>query len=160
MIPINLLAYDEHAKFVQYSASLPVSRKLIVSEKYIIGLLTQAAVLLITGIVQGIRMSVNNVFNPGEFAVTMLSLLLVSMLASAIPLPFIFKSGIEKGRIAYYVTIGLVAAAGILFSEFFKYNITLSLSVGIVFALMSVIGIGIYCLSWYLSVVFYKKREL
>ena len=62
MIPVNLIAYDEKSRFVQYSASLPVSAAQSVSVKYLMGLFSQIAVLLITGIVQGIRMKVNGTF--------------------------------------------------------------------------------------------------
>lgn len=160
MIPVNLLAYDERSRFMQYSDSLPVSRAQSVSEKYIVGLLSQVAVLLITGIVQGIKMSMNGSFAAGEFAVMMLSLLIVSMLASSIPLPLIFKNGVEKGRIAYYVMIGIVCGAGFLFSGLFKGKWQYHLSPGIVFSALALLGISVYVLSWYLSVVFYKKREL
>ena len=160
MIPVSLLAYDERSRFIQYSASLPVSRAELVSEKYLIGLLSQIAALLLTGLVQGIRMGVNGTFSAGGFAVTLLSLLLVSLLASAIPLPLIFKNGVEKGRLAYYVMIGIVCGAGILFSEAFGGRWPIDAHAGVLLALLTVVGIGLYVLSWYLSVVFYKKREL
>lgn len=160
MIPVNLLAYDERSRFMQYSASLPVSRAQAVSEKYLIGLIILIPVLVITGIVQGIRMSVNGTFAAEEFTVMMLSLLLVAMLASSIPLPLIFKHGVEKGRIAYYLMIGFVCGSAVLFSEYLKSDRLNSIPSALIFALLSVLGIGIYFLSWYLSIVFYKKREL
>ncbi len=160
MIPVNLLAYDERSRFVQYSASLPVSRKQAVTEKYLMGLFSLAAVLLVTGVVQGIRMHVNGTFSAGGFAVVMLSLLVVSLLASAIPLPFVFKSGVEKGRIAYYVMIGFVCGVGILFSESFKGGLPGDVPPGAVFAALTIFGVAAYALSWYLSVRFYTKREL
>lgn len=160
MIPVNLLAYDERSRFIQYSAALPVSRVQFVSEKYLMGLFSQVIVLFITGTVQGIRMGVNGTFSLNEFAVMMLSILLVSMLASSIPLPLIFRNGVEKGRIAYYVMIGIVCGAGILFSEVFKGNLQNDIPSGIIFVLLTVLGICVYVLSWYLSVVLYKKREL
>ena len=152
MIPVNLLAYDEKSRFLQYSAALPVSKRTFVSEKYLMGLFSQAAVLLLTGLVRSIGGA------PEGFLVMMLSLLLVSMLASSIPLPLIFRNGVEKGRIAYYVMIGIVCGAGILFSEMFKVKST-HLS-GIVFALLAGLGICLYGFSWYLSVKFYERREL
>lgn len=160
MIPINLLAYDEKSRFVQYSISLPVSRTQTVSEKYLVGLISQIAVLFITGIVQGIRMGVNGSFSLGEFALIMISLLLVSMLASAIPMPLVFKYGVEKGRIAYYVMIGIVCGVGVLFSHTLANDSQNVFPSMLVFPLLAVLGTGVYALSWYLSVAFYKKREL
>ena len=160
MIPVNLLAYDEQSRFMQYSVSLPVSRAQFVSEKYLVGLVSQAAVLIATGIVQGIRMSVNGIFELNEFAVIMLSLMLVSMLASAIPMPLVFRNGVEKGRLAYYVMIGIVCGSGVLFSKIFTNHLLNDLPAGIIFTALMILGIVAYVLSWYLSVVFYKKREL
>lgn len=160
MIPTNLIAYDERSRFVQYGDSLPVSRAQAVSEKYLMGLFSQGAVLLVTGVVQGIRMGANGTFSPGEFTVIMLSLLLVSMLASALPLPFIFKNGVEKGRLAYYVMIGIVCGAGVLFSGFFEEGRTFEAPSELLFAGLALLGIGVYALSWCLSVRFYKMREL
>ncbi len=50
----------------------------------------------------------------------MLLMLTVSTLASSIPLPFIFKMGVEKGRAAYYVMIGFVCGVSVLISGFLK----------------------------------------
>ena len=160
MIPVNLLAYDERSRFIRYSVSLPVSRAQTVAEKYLVGLFLQVAVLLVSGVVQAIRMHADGSFSPAAFALILLSLLLVSLLASSIPLPLIFRYGVEKGRIAYYVMIGFVCGAGILFSQVFKGGLRSGLPSGALFALLTAAGIGVYVLSWYLSVVFYKKRDL
>ena len=160
MIPVNLLAYDEQSRFMQYSVSLPVSRAQFVSEKYLVGLVSQIAVLFATGLVQGIRMRVNGIFALDEFAVIMLSLTLVSMLASAIPMPLVFRNGVEKGRLAYYVMIGIVCGSGVLFSKIFSNHLLNDLPAGIIFTALMILGIVAYVLSWYLSIVFYKKREL
>ncbi len=160
MIPINLLAYDESSRFAQYSISLPVSRSLFVSEKYIIGLVAQTVVLIVSGAVQIVRMNLVGSFAAEEFLVIMLSLLLVSLLASAIPLPLIFRNGVEKGRIAYYVMIGVVCGAGFIFSNVFNFEEASEAPSTLLFALLAVLGICIYALSWRLSIVFYKKREL
>ena len=160
MIPVNLLSYDERSRFVRYSATLPYTRAQVVSAKYLLGLFTQLAVLILTGIVQGIRMRINGTFIPGDFAVMILAILIVSTMSSSIPLPFIFKYGAEKGRLAYYVMIGFVCAAGALFSELFKGKFQNGSSSGTLFLLLSVIAICVYILSWYLSTMFYQKREL
>ena len=62
MIPVNLLGYDERSRWLQYSETMPYTKGQIVSGKYLIGLGTQIAVLLITGIAQAIRMSVSGTF--------------------------------------------------------------------------------------------------
>lgn len=111
MIPVNLLAYDERSHWNQYSCTLPYTRAQLVCAKYLVGLFCQLAVLLAAGIVQSLKMG----FTP-DLGVLMLSMLTIASFASAIPLPFIFKLGVEKGRTAYYVMIGFVCGASVLLS--------------------------------------------
>ncbi len=160
MIPVSLLAYDERSRFLQYGAALPVSRAQLVAEKYLVGLISQTAVLLLSGIAVGIRAGIAGTFEPAVFAVTVLSLLVTSVLAFSIPLPFIFKYGVEKGRIAYYVMVGFVCAAGVIFWKGVNLDWQTGISPALLISLLAAVGIGLFALSWYLSTVFYKKREL
>lgn len=160
MIPVNLLGYDERSHWVQYSCSLPYTKKQIVSVKYLIGLLAQITALIVTAAAQGIKMRINGSFELNDFIVLMLLMLTMATLTSSISLPFVFKLGVEKGRIAYYVMIGFVGCGGVLASYLFKEHLTAEINTNLLLIVLSFIGIGVYALSWYLSVVFYKKREI
>ena len=160
MIPVNLLAYDERSRWMQYSGTLPYTKTQIVSGKYLIGLLAQLAILLATGIGQAVKMSVSGGFVFGDFAVLMLLLLIVSTLSSSICLPFVFKLGVEKGRTAYYVMIGFVCGASVLASSIIRGQLMNEIQPNLILALVATVGICLYILSWYLSVVFFKKREI
>ena len=128
--------------------------------KYLIGLLTQLTVLIATGFAQTVKMIIARNFVPGDFAVLMLLMLIVSTLTSSISLPFIFKLGVEKGRTAYYVMIGFVCGASVLASSLFRGQLGIVIKPNLVLAILAVVGIGIYIFSWYMSIVFYKKREI
>lgn len=78
MIPVNLLGYDERSRWMQYSGTMPYTKAQIVSAKYLIGLLAQVTMLIVTGIAQGIKMTVAGNFVFGEFVVLMLLMLIVS----------------------------------------------------------------------------------
>lgn len=160
MIPVNLLGYDEPSRWMQYSGTLPYTKAQIVSGKYLIGLLAQLATLLAVGVTQAAKMVIAGDFVLGEFAVLILLMFIVSTLTSSITLPFIFKLGVEKGRTAYYVMIGFVCAASYLASSFFKGQLATEIKLNLIFAILAVVGIGIYIFSWYMSIVFYKKREI
>lgn len=160
MIPVTLLGYDERSGFLEYSTALPYTKAEIVSEKYLFGLCAQLLVLLVTGIAQGVKMRLDGSFEPLPFTVLMLSALMVAAVSSSISLPFIFKYGAEKGRIAYYVMIGFICAASVLFSALFQGDIPAEISSGVLFAVLTAVCVGVYALSWYLSVVFFRKREL
>lgn len=159
MIPVNLLAYDERSRWPQYCGTLPYTKGQIVSGKYLIGLIAQLVMLLVTGIAQGIRMHMNGSFEAGAYISLILLIFALSAVASSICMPFVFKFGVEKGRIAYYVTVGLVCAAAVILPAFLNAAPGMSaasVSIVPVFAVCMVI----YALSWLLSVEFYNKREL
>lgn len=160
MIPVNLLAYDERSRWMQYSGTMPYTKAQIVSGKYLIGLFTQVAMLLVTGMAQGTKMILAGNFNLGDFTVLMLLLLAMVTLTSSISLPFVFKLGVEKGRTAYYVMIGFVCGASVVASSFFRGQLASQIQPNGLLALLAAVGIGVYILSWYLSVVFFRKREI
>jgi len=160
MIPVNLLGYDERSRWMQYSGTLPYTKTQIVSAKYLIGLLTQAALLIVTGISQGLKMTAAGNFVFGEFVVLMLLMLVVATLTSSVSLPFIFKLGVERGRTAYYVMISFVCGASVLASSYFRGQLVAEIKPNLLLAILAVAGIGIYILSWYVSIVYFNKREI
>ena len=159
MIPENLVAYDERSHWMEFSGTLPYTKAQIVSGKYLIGLMTQAALLVVTGVAQGIRMAMAGSFALRDFAVLMLLMLCVSTVASSITMPFVFKLGVEKGRVAYYVMVGVVCGGIVVASNVFRGQMQSEMQVNAPLTLVALVCIGIYALSWYLSVVFYQKRE-
>ena len=160
MIPVNIIGYDERSRWMQYSETLPYTKAQIVSGKYLIGLFAQLTLLLVVGVTQAAKMTIAGDFVLGEFAVLMLLMLIVSTLTSSISLPFIFKLGVEKGRTAYYVMIGFVCGTSYLASSLFEGQLGIEIKPNLVLAILAVVGIGIYIFSWYMSIVFYKKREI
>ena len=128
--------------------------------KYLIGLLTQLTVLIAAGFAQTVKMIIARNFVPGDFAVLMLLMLIVSTLTSSICLPFVFKLGVEKGRTAYYIMIGFVCGASVLASSILRGQLMSEIQPNLILALIALIGICVYILSWYLSVVFFKEREI
>ena len=158
MIPITLLGYDERSKWDQYCAALPYTKAQIVSGKYLIGLFAQLGILLLNAVILAIRMQVNGVFSWESFGST-LSALAITLFAPAIILPPMFRWGTEKGRMAYY--IGLALACGIIGAVIGIGGITLMgfFSSSTALSLMGPAALVAYGISWYLSILFYQKRE-
>lgn len=160
MLPVNLLAYDERSRWLQYSGTLPYTRAQIVSGKYLIGLFTQMSMLFLTGIAQGIRMGMDSGYRGTDVLVILLLLLIASTVTSSVTLPFMFKLGVERGRAAYYVMIGLICGISALLTGLFREPLRMEIRSNLILVLLAAAGVGIYALSWYLSIVFYRKREL
>ena len=160
MIPVNLLGYDERSRFTEYVGALPYTKTQIVSAKYLIGLFTQIAMLTVICITQGVKMGIEGNFILKEFLVLMMLMLIMASVSSSLTLPFIFRYGVEKGRGAYYVMIGVVCSGSIISTTIFKESMQKDIQLNGVLPIACLVGIGIYVFSWYLSIVFYNKREL
>ena len=160
MIPVNLLAYDERSRWLEYSGTLPYTKAQIVSGKYLVGIIVQGAMLIAVGIAQGVRMHLAGTFGWGEFALFMGSIYAMAAVTSSISLPFMFRWGVEKGRIAYYCMIGFVCAAGYLGSVFFAQGSAQTVSGRVMLALFLLVGTIIYAASWLASIALYQKREV
>ena len=160
MIPVNLLAYDERSRWLEYSGTLPYTKAQIVSGKYLVGIIVQGAMLIAVGIAQGVRMHLAGTFGWGEFALFMGSIYAMAAVTSSISLPFMFRWGVEKGRIAYYCMIGFVCAAGYLGSVFFAQGSAQTVSGRVMLVLFFLVGTGIYAASWLASIALYQKREV
>jgi len=160
MIPVNLLGYDERSRWTEYVGTLPYTKTQIVSAKYLIGLFTQIALLTVICITQGVKMSIEGNFILKEFLVLTMLLLIMASVASSLTLPFVFKYGVEKGRAAYYMMIGVVCAGSIIATTIFKEGLQNEIQLNAFLPIACLVCIGIYVLSWYLSVVFYKKKGM
>ena len=160
MIPVNLLAYDERSRWLEYSGTLPYTKAQIVSGKYLIGIIVQGAMLLAVGLSQAVRMHLAGTFRLEEFALFMATIFAMATITSSITLPFMFRWGVEKGRIAYYCMIGFVCAAGYLGSAFFTKGTQLTVSQGALMAIFCLSGVAVYAVSWLAAIALYQKREV
>lgn len=159
MIPVNLLSYDERGHWTQYSETLPYTKEQLVSVKYLIGLCAQCAMLLVSGAAYAVKMAMGGNFQVKEFMALILLMLMTSIIAPTLSLPFIFKLGVERGRIGYFVMIGIIcglsyAGAAILALDSFVAGKFLALPI------CCPVVIALYIVSWRLSIAFYKNREL
>jgi len=107
-----------------------------------------------------VRMHMSGTFVLGDLLVLMLMLLALSTVTSSVSLPFMFKWGVEKGRIAYYVMIGVVCGGSVAASALLRGSAQEQIQPDGILPVLALGGIGLYALSWYLSVRFYEKREL
>lgn len=158
MLPVTLLGYDERSRWNEYSGTLPVTKAQIVSGKYLIGLFAQIACIVLLSLVQLVRMYMDSVFDIGSYLTLIAQLMILSCFSSSALLPFMFKFGVEKGRIAYYIIIGFIFAAAAVVSHIERAE-TFDFSSGALLLILSLASVAVYALSWCLSVVFYKKRE-
>ncbi len=159
MLPSTLIAYDERDKWENLALTMPLSRKQIVTEKYLVGLILQLGTLAATGVSVFLHGVMHHSLDLDSLMMDLLTSWVLAMAAPSLMLPPVFKVGSEKGRLAYTLMMVLVMAAGV------GGVVGLSLIEGTLemgflsVILIAVIVLGMYPTSWLLSLHWYQKRE-
>mgnify|MGYP003450688398 CR=1 FL=1 len=160
MLVNTLIAYDERDKWDRQVLTMPITRKQYVTGKYLVGMILQGTVLVLTAGANALQMVLHEGFLWEAFRAEVGILLVLASAAPSLTLPFIFRNGSEKGRMAYLIVIGTVfalAALGAIILE--KLNLMhkqVELPGG---PLVVVLVVLLYLGSWVLSVRWYEKRE-
>ena len=87
-------------------------------------------------------------------------MIMLAAVSVALPLPFIFRSGVEKGRMGYYMMIGMAGVGSGIAGGLLGDNVNAFSLPVLAVPVMIAVGFGVYSLSWWLSVRFYENREL
>ena len=157
MLPVSLIGYDERFKWHVACDALPVSRAQAVSSKYILTLLIVGLVFLLTMLVQAVVMIRQG--TPEKLRELPGLLLPIGLAGPALLLPVIFRLGVEKGRIFYYLLVGVVCAAAVIFSSSVTSEDPMA-QVQLPGTLLVLAGAALFALSWLLAIFLYQRREL
>ena len=167
LIPASLISYDEREKWDVYSGTLPCSRRQLVSCKYLVGLIGELPVICITTVLYALGLFRMGAFDPRAVLGMAAVFLLLGLIRPAATLPFMFRFGAEKGRIAYFAVIILLCGVSAAFGSIQVSRVgENALPAGIVMPqagvslFLAVLAVLLYAGSWKLSIAFYKKREL
>ncbi len=156
IIPVTLLSYDERSGWLKTCDALPVSRRTVVDEHYLLVLLCALVLYLLTLAVQAAALLPRG--RGGELAQMAALLPSFGLAAPAIMLPVTLRWGVEKGRLVYFGLIGALAAAGIIFFDRLLSVGTVLHAVGAATALLATAAV--FAGSWLLSRRIYEKREM
>ena len=120
LLPYSALAYDERSRWDRMAAAMPYSAREMVTEKYLFGWIAALGTLILT---LSLRLVSQYLLRMGEGASVEMLLMAFfgSLVAMAVTLPLLFRFGVEKGRLAMLLLIGLVCggAAGVAGMESF-----------------------------------------
>lgn len=150
LMPMTMLSYDEKSGWNRYCQNLPMPVETYVQGKYVMGLICLLPVLLCAG---GMLLVF---FGQGRLTLQEVSqymdlLCLMGLVNPSLTLPFLFRFGTEKGRIAYYLVLGGLCGAVVLLSPYMN---DLSLPT----AILLPAAVLLYAASSILSVKGYKRR--
>ncbi len=160
MIPVSLLGYDEKSGWDRCCGTLPFRKSQIVSVKYLLSLLLLLAFLLLS-------LACNTVFAAVKESFSMEGLLeivalqgTISLFSIGATLPFFFRWGVEKGRIAYYVALLMGCVLSSLAAQLLHDASAPQALSGAASLLLLLVFALLFALSWLLSIRFYQKREI
>ena len=160
MIPVTLMSYDERSHWNQYSLTMPYTRGQLVGSKYVFGLMVDLAalaaslaILAARGAVFGENPTAGELFTMGEL------MLAVSLLSPSLCLPWMFKLGVEKGRMIYYCVLFVVFGGSAAVSTGLSGEAELTLTGGIGHLALLASGL-LFAGSWALSAAFFRNKEL
>lgn len=112
MLILSTFSYDEYNKWNAYAITLPKGRKNIVKAKYLATLILVLVSILITIILSMMVGYINHNIDLEKIISTMLGCGFAVTFLQSFMYPFIFKYGIEKGRIGLFVGVfGLTTIA-------------------------------------------------
>ena len=164
MFSIASFSYDEMFKVDKFILNLPVNKKEIVISKYIF-----VIIATILGALVGVIFSIvldfvilhrfNNIM---ETITTGLASIFSLSLIVCIQIPCIYKWGAEKGRICFFIIVGiLIGLILILFNVVEKLGINISLemivsNISIIFIALTIIS---YVISYFVSRKVYINKE-
>ena len=167
MMVITTISYDYFEKGMSFMFTLPIRRKEYVLEKYLLALLIELLVALLTTLIQVGGIILGQPADWEMFLGTGAGCLVAAMILIAVYIPVYIKCGPEKSRIAMFIVFGMVAAVTYLAAKvkpvqdllmalveaLSKMTITQVVGIGIaVFVLIMASSIGI-------SMAIMEKKE-
>ena len=163
MLPISLMTMDETSHWESYALGMPVSRRMIVSAKYIMTLLLTvlgAAVMLLMSLL----IVKTGAMTFDESMPAVFSSLTLCILFPAVLYPLNFKLGTAKARMAMMAAIGLVTAGFIMFNmqSILRSYLPKELNTtppAVACCIGAAVLLVLFAVSWALSVRFYTSRE-
>lgn len=112
-LPISSIAYDEKAKWEKYALTMPISRKELVTSKYLLSLLFIIAGNIISLPVVYI---IDGYFGM-ENLLIFLILVALGVIFNSIMLPFVFKFGSENSRIIMFLVVAIPFLIGYILQK-------------------------------------------
>lgn len=158
-LSMTTMAYDERSKWTEYCGTLPYSKAQVVSSKYIMSLLGEAAVILFSLILQ---LTVTGTENILLYLAVWGAVFLIGCVFTAIIMPFMFRLGTEKARIALIISFVIFSSIIIaLYPDGMTATGTETIVIPpALFIALPAAAVALYILSWYLSIIIYEKREI
>lgn len=120
-LAISTITYDEYDNGYSFLMTLPVQRKTFVREKYLFSLLCTGCAWIIGVFIAFVcKIVKEGNFPILEFGMGASTIIPAVLLMIAVMLPLEFKFGSERGKVAVFITFGVVFVAAYLISKVYS----------------------------------------
>ena len=170
VIPSYILSVDEKFEWHRYGLTLPVSRRDMVTVKYIDALVSVSVTVVFITVLWLARFIIaRNGSGAGPLLRMSAVLFCGGLLFPTLMLPAMMRFGVEKGRIimiAAIVVAMLLVGLGISLSNAapdgmeMTYMMDLAVRAGWRVPLLVIVMLALFGVSWFLAVRMFEKREL
>ena len=164
MIALSTFTRDEKGNINRYLLTLPVDKKDLVKEKYVLSLITILIGALFGTIISlvAIKVTAKPFPNIEDFLSSVLGGITGVSLLVGLQIPFMYKYGAEKGRISIYVLaiiILFISSIPNLFHWHINFTIPTIMDKLFPIILLLIITI-IYLVSYFISLKIVEKKDL
>jgi hypothetical protein len=160
-LPIGTFTYDEANKWDRYALSGPLHRQDIVRAKYLLVLLLASTALLLSLLgLSALRIFIS--VRPWTEILLILGLeVFLGLMAQAIILPFIYKLGVERGRMLLIAVLLIPIILLVLYSRFASPDLKQYVESYLRYipALLCCLVVGGFYLSYRISLRIYMRKD-
>ena len=161
MLPITSFSYDQHAKWDLFSQTLPVSRKQLVMSKYVLGIISIVAGVILAILLNVAVLLVKSLEVDIWYLISANSLIaLVALLYLSILIPLVYKFGVEQSRLLTIVVLAIpsllaiaLSKAGVSIPVLDEITPAIFVAIGLVFV------VCVMLISYVISVRIYMKKD-
>ena len=159
MQAVSAIAYDDLAKWDVYALTMPVSRKELVTSKYILAALLSIIALIVSATISYFFIFPLSNLSTREFLITSYLVFAIAMLLISVALPLIYKFGVERSRLLLVAVILIPTSIGVFLN---KMGIVLpdEKQLLMLAKISPIMIIGILFISIFISTRIYKNKDM
>lgn len=154
MIPLTAMSYDERSKWDRYALTMPISRKVIVASRYLLGMIFIAAAFVLSVLVNMVFSKMYSI----ESILISLASLSAGITVMSVIFPLLFKYGVEKGRILMMLVLFTPIAILMMVSKL-GLSMPDEETIKSFIFLSPIIALMLLLVSIYISLSIYRKKE-
>lgn len=154
MIPLTAMSYDERSKWDRYALTMPISRKVIVASRYLLGMIFIAAAFVLSVLVNMVFSKMYSI----ESILISLASLSAGITVMSVIFPLLFKYGVEKGRILMMLVLFTPIAILMMVSKL-GLSMPDEETIKTFIFLSPIIALMLLLVSIYISLSIYRKKE-